>query len=180
MSRRIETLPPALEAIDDIVRIVGERRPVFFLDYDGTLTPIVERPEDAHLDPRVRDVLADLARRHPTAVVSGRDLDDLRGRVGLETLYYAGSHGFRLAGPGGWRAEHPRAPEFRTALDRAGGRLEALLAGVPGAQVERKRYAISVHVRRVLEGEAPRVRSAVKEVEVSEPKLRLTEGRKIL
>lgn len=56
----------------------GGRQLALFLDYDGTLTPIVERPEAAVLGEDMRAVLRRLAARHPVAIVSGRDLAEVR------------------------------------------------------------------------------------------------------
>ncbi len=80
-----------------------------FLDYDGTLSPIVDRPELAELDDATRAVVARLAGRCPVAVVSGRDRRDVEARVGLSTVAYAGSHGFDIALPDGGAREQARA-----------------------------------------------------------------------
>ena len=72
-------IPSALEHVQKIARS-GERLAVF-LDYDGTLTPIVSHPENAWLPDSMRETLRSLASRVPVAILSGRDLDDVRGRV---------------------------------------------------------------------------------------------------
>src|SRR3970040_492330 len=77
-----------------------------FLDFDGTLAPIVDRPELAGIDPPTRNAVERLARRCTVAVVSGRDVDDVRARDGIKGIYYAGSHGFDIVGPGGLHQEH--------------------------------------------------------------------------
>ena len=103
--QRLETmLPSALDLIDEIIAISGGKRPSF-LDYDGTLTPIVSHPEDAWLSDSMRQTLRSLAARVPVAILSGRDLDDVRGRVLVDGIVYAGSHGFDIAGAGGLRRE---------------------------------------------------------------------------
>jgi alpha,alpha-trehalase len=91
-------LPSALQRINDIYGRLAGRTLAVFLDYDGTLTPIVRRPEDAELSKNMRQIIGKLAAHCPVAIVSGRDLKDVRERVGLEQLYYAGSHGFDIAG----------------------------------------------------------------------------------
>ncbi|MGH8721137.1 MAG: trehalose-phosphatase, partial [Burkholderiales bacterium] len=105
---------------DSILRAAAGRRLAVFLDYDGTLTPIVERPEDAVLAAQTRAVLRALGQRHAVAIVSGRDLADVRARVGLEGLHYAGSHGFDIAGPRGSHAHEAAlgaAPHLAAAAD---------------------------------------------------------------
>ncbi|MGH7465568.1 MAG: trehalose-phosphatase, partial [Longimicrobiales bacterium] len=71
------------------------------LDFDGTLAPIVPHPQEAALLPASRAALDALALRTDThiALVSGRSLADLRRRVVLERVYYAGNHGLEIEGP---------------------------------------------------------------------------------
>ena len=120
------------------------------LDYDGTLTPIVARPQDAHLEPRVREALQTLCGRVgvSVAIVSGRRLSDVRERVGLPQLIYAGNHGLEVSGPGFVFVE-PTAMELRQALESVCEELTARLAGVTGAWVENKELTATVHFRSV-------------------------------
>jgi trehalose 6-phosphate phosphatase len=173
-------LPAALQHIDDIVQSAENKRVVIFLDYDGTLTPIVARPEDAHLPDTMRDVLAALARTYTVAIVSGRDLADVRQRVHLETLYYAGSHGFEIAGPGDVHALYGPAHAFLTDLDRAESALRERFDGLPGAQVERKHFTIAVHFRRVHEEDLDKVMAMVHTIPKPYPTLRQTSGKKVI
>lgn len=177
--RPIEALPSALDRLDAIARRCREGELVVFLDYDGTLAPIAERPADAVLPPETRRLLAGLAARRRVAIVSGRDLDDLRGLVGLDDVYYAGSHGFRLAGPGGWSRELADARKCLPELDRAEERLRGELAELPGVEIERKRYAVAVHVRRAPEEAVPEVRRALEAVCDGQSGLRIEKGRKV-
>ena len=71
-------------------------------DYDGTLTPIVSRPEEAILSPEVREKVSALS-KSPTfsvGIISGRSLSEIRALVGIEGIYYAGNHGLEIEGPG--------------------------------------------------------------------------------
>jgi alpha,alpha-trehalase len=177
--RPLRELPSALGHADAIVAAAGDRRLAVFLDYDGTLSPIVDRPEEASLPEATRAVMARLARRLPVAVVSGRDLDDLRGRVDVPGLTFAGSHGFRVGLPDGRVVDHEEARAAWPALERAATRLAEALADCPGVQVERKRFAVAVHHRRAPAGVEPQVRRAASQVADAEEGLRMTEGRKI-
>src|SRR6516225_7887778 len=129
-------IPSALEHVQKIARS-GERLAVF-LDYDGTLTPIVSHPENAWLSDSMRQTLRELAERAPLAILSGRDLDDVRRRVGIDAIIYAGSHGFDIAGPRGLQRQ--MATEFLPDLDMTEKGLRDVLDGIPGALVERKRF----------------------------------------
>ena len=73
MARQIGDLPHALENGNELARRLAGRRPAVFLDYDGTLTPIVDRPEDAIISESMRDAIRGLAGRCPVVIVSGRD-----------------------------------------------------------------------------------------------------------
>ena len=153
------TRPRALEHVDEIARRLGAG--LVSLDYDGTLTPIVSRPEAADLSPRARAVLRRVSRRRPVAVVSGRDLRDVQRRVGLARLAYAGSHGWEIAGPGGLEHVHPAGLAALPLLDAAERELAAAVAGIDGAQVERKRFSIAVHTRNVARDRVPEIQAAV-------------------
>ena len=90
--------------------LAGGGRLLLLSDYDGTLTPIVDQPDQAWLADATRDDLRALARSPNIhlAFVSGRDLADLRGRVGVADAIYAGCHGLEIEGPG-LRFRHPEA-----------------------------------------------------------------------
>ena len=101
MARQIGDLPHALEDGDQLVRHLDGRRPAVFLDYDGTLTPIVDRPEDAIISDSMREAVRRLARRCPVCVVSGRDRRVVQELMGVDDLIVAGSHGFDIWSPTG-------------------------------------------------------------------------------
>ncbi|MBD3236346.1 MAG: trehalose-phosphatase [Candidatus Eisenbacteria bacterium] len=168
----------ALAHLEEIVaRLDG--RAVAALDYDGTLTPIVSRPEDAHLDTATREVLGRLAARLPVVVISGRDLADVRERVALDGIHYAGSHGFEIVGPDGGRFEQPEALEILPRLDAVERRLREACADLEGVQVERKRFSVAVHVRRADEGTTERAAGLVRDVGDEESRLRLSHGHEV-
>ena len=162
--RSAADLPSALARIEAVRALAAGRRPAFFLDYDGTLTPIVERPDLAVLAPAMRAVLARLARRFTVAVVSGRGLDDVRALVDVPELIYAGSHGFEIAGPEGLSIQAERGTEYLPALDAMEAALRRRLAAIEGALVERKRFSIAVHYRLVAARDQPALERAVAEV----------------
>jgi alpha,alpha-trehalase len=172
-------LPNALDRAAEIRARLDGKRPAVFLDYDGTLTPIVDRPELAVLSEDMRAMVRGLAERCPVAIVSGRDRADVERLVGLDGLVYAGSHGFDIAGPVGLRKEHERAAAFLPALDRAEERLRREVAGIDGALVERKKFAIAVHYRLVADDQVARVESAVAAIAAEITDLRRTAAKKV-
>lgn len=154
--------------------------PLVLLDYDGTLTPIVERPEQAVLAPATRQVLVDLAAACPVAVVSGRDLTVLRELVDLPGLWYAGSHGFDILGPQGERYAPAALDDYRPELERLGAELEQGVGQVPGVLLERKRYSIAVHTRLVAEDRRPPVEAQLQALRRRYPKLKTTLGKRVV
>jgi len=168
-------IPSALEHVQKIARS-GDRLAVF-LDYDGTLTPIVSHPEDAWLSESMREALRSLAARVPLAILSGRDLDDVRGRVLVDGIVYAGSHGFDIAGAGGLRRELGAA--YLPMLDAAETELREALDEIPGAQLERKHFSVAAHYRNVDENDAFRIARAVDAVGARHRELRRIDGKKV-
>lgn len=175
----VRDLPSALEHQHAICETFGHHPPALFLDYDGTLTPIVARPEDARLSNEVRDILASLAARCAAFVVSGRDRSVVQQLVGLEALGYVGCHGFDIAGPAGSAVRHEVATERLPVIEAAARALGARLAGVPGAIVERKRFTVAVHVRLVAPDWRGHVEDIVREVSAELPGLRLERGKAV-
>jgi alpha,alpha-trehalase len=118
-----------------------------FTDFDGTLVRITQQPDQARLGARVKSLLAELARRGVViGVVSGRRLEDLRERVGLDGIWYVGVHGFFLLTPGNRAITLPNRRE-RGIIARAERALARRLSGVPGVVLEPKRATLAVHYR---------------------------------
>ena len=168
-------IPSALKHVQEIAR--RSDHPAIFLDYDGTLTPIVSHPENALLSDSMRQALQALILQAPVAILSGRDLDDVRQRVNIGAIVYAGSHGFDIAGPRGLRKE--MATEFLPKLDMIEKELGKQLAGIAGARVERKRFSIAAHYRNVDESDVAKVERAVSEVAARHRELRKMDGKKV-
>ena len=143
-----------------VQRCVAHECCALFLDYDGTLTPIVEDPNAAHLSPAMRHALTTLV-HHPhycVSIVSGRAMADLRMRVGGKGLYLAGNHGLEIEGPG-ISYEHPEVGRLRPALTALAQAIEGDLEAIPGAWIEDKGLTLSVHFRRVSAARVPEVRT---------------------
>ncbi len=172
-------LPSALKHFQEIGALLAGKRPAVFLDYDGTLTPIVPQPEDALLSANTRKVIEALAARCAVAVISGRGLADLRALVRIEGLTYAGSHGFEIAGPAGMQLQHEVGSGFLPLLDLVQDEVGPLLAVVPGARLERKKLSVAVHYRNVQPGAEAAVKSIVDGVLSRHRELRVSPGKKV-
>ena len=175
-----EDLPHAIQKLDEIRQKIGNDQVVFFFDYDGTLAPIVKNPKDAILPDKVKNILQQIGKDFLVAVVSGRDRADVKEKVGLENVYYAGSHGFDISGPNNMDMQYEGGQQAIPALNEAEKNLKLKLEGVEGSRVERKKYAIAVHYRNVAESEVPLVKSAVYEELNRQDNLKKGEGKMIL
>ncbi len=178
-TNRISELPSALDRSDEVRERMDDRPLALFLDFDGTLSPIVAHPGDAQLADGNRERLEQLARRMTVAIVSGRDLRDVEERVGIGDCYYAGSHGFELSGPQGWHRTHEAGERFLPELDRVEQELRYELNSVEGVVVERKRFAIAVHDRQASDDDLDRIHQVVQDAADRHRKLRLTGGKRI-
>ncbi len=170
--------PNALDALPDFARRLGTMRLVVFLDYDGTLTPIVDRPELAVLSDHMRATLTTLGRHCPTAIISGRSLDDVKALVGIEELFYTGNHGFELEVPGS-RARQHRGGEHLATIARAARSLEPLIAPIDGAFIENKQYSLSVHYRLAPADRVAEIKAFVDEAVAELPLLRTHQGKMV-
>jgi trehalose 6-phosphate phosphatase len=132
-------------------RVNGANHLLVGLDYDGTLTPIVPDPADAHLAPAARELIKAVAALPNTsvAIISGRSLQDVRARVGVDGLFYAGNHGLEIVGPG-LRFLEPTSAQLETTFHDLAIALRDALATVPGVIVENKSLSVSVHFRKVV------------------------------
>lgn len=117
-------------------------------DFDGTLAPIVDRPEAAVLPDTTRRWLGLLASNPDVdvGIISGRSLGDLRAKVGIERVTYAGNHGLEIVGPT-VTFVHPAAEEMRPVLSRLRRELSEAMKRFSGVLVEDKGLTLSIHYR---------------------------------
>lgn len=123
------------------------RAALVVVDFDGTLAPIVARPEDARPAEDALRVLSSLASRlGGVAILSGRPVADVVSLAGLEAgsaVRVIGHYGLQL-----WRAGAVESPPPVPAVAAARSRLPELLADLdPGISVEDKVHSVAVHTR---------------------------------
>uniref|UniRef100_A0A0D9VJ54 Trehalose 6-phosphate phosphatase n=1 Tax=Leersia perrieri TaxID=77586 RepID=A0A0D9VJ54_9ORYZ len=134
--------PSALASFKKIVANAQGKKIAVFLDYDGTLSPIVDDPDKAVMSPVMRAAVRNVAKYFPTAIVSGRSRNKVFEFVKLKELYYAGSHGMDIMASSA-NYEH-NAEKVTKSLLQA-------VSGVDGATVENNKFCVSVHYRNVAE-----------------------------
>ena len=172
--------PNALVHFEDIGRMAKARHTALFFDYDGTLTPIVARPDLAVMSEEMRNALRDSSLFCTVSIISGRARHDVQALVGLDNLYYAGSHGFDVSGPEGQRLHHKPGSEFIPDLTQAEHELRIELSGIDGALVEGKTYAVAAHYRLVAPKDRARFHSQFSRVAARHPELRVTRGKMVM
>ncbi|XP_058104571.1 trehalose-phosphate phosphatase A-like isoform X3 [Magnolia sinica] len=149
--------PSALSSFEQITNYAKGKRIALFLDYDGTLSPIVDNPERAFMSSAMRDAVKNVADYFPTAIISGRCRDK-----GKEV---------KLFQP---------ASEFLPMIDEVFRSLVENTKGIEGAKVENNKFCASVHYRLVDEKYWPTIAQRVHDILKDYPRLRLTHGRKVL
>jgi len=159
-----------------------------FLDYDGTLSPIVDDPDKAFMSSKMRRTVKKLAKCFPTAIVTGRCIDKVYNFVKLAELYYAGSHGMDIKGPAKGFSRHKRvkqsllyqpANDYLPMIDEVYRQLLEKTKSTPGAKVENHKFCASVHFRCVDEKKWSELVLQVRSVLKKFPTLQLTQGRKV-
>ncbi|UCG87121.1 MAG: trehalose-phosphatase [Gemmatimonadota bacterium] len=171
--------PSALQRWETISRGWEGKRVAVFLDYDGTLTPIVARPDLARISGAMKTMLRGLADVCPTIIVSGRGREDVSELVGLDNLYYAGSHGFDIAGPAGTTIRHEIGAEYRPVLEEVARDFEEQFSEIEGALIEDKKFSVAVHYRLVADENVPHMERAVDQAVARYPQLKKAHGKKV-
>ncbi|XP_062074053.1 probable trehalose-phosphate phosphatase F [Humulus lupulus] len=181
--------PSALKCFSQIVKQAENKRIAIFLDYDGTLSPIVDDPDRAVMSNSMRSAVKNVAKYFPTAIITGRSRDKVFELIGLTELYYAGSHGMDIMGPNCVKSNDKQgkevklfqpAKEFLSMIDEVFRTLVENTKGIEGAKVENHKFCASVHYRNVDETNWPFIAQCVHDILKDYPRLRLTHGRRVL
>lgn len=150
-----------------------------FLDFDGTLAPISKSPEQACLSAEIRELVARLAEKVPVAIVSGRGIEDVQQRVGIDNLIYAGNHGAEIRSRGKTLINH-QSQRDRRLLEELLERLRSALSSISGVIIEDKGVTGSVHYRLIdlkrLADFSARFSAVAREYEKT---FRITSGKKV-
>ncbi|KAK2653552.1 hypothetical protein Ddye_013408 [Dipteronia dyeriana] len=191
--------PSALTSFEQIINSAQGKRIALFLDYDGTLSPIVDNPDSAFMSDAMRAAVKKVAKYFPTAIISGRSRDKVYEFIGLKELYYAGSHGMDIMSPVRQSVsdDHQNdirstdkedkevnlfqpAREFLPMIDEVLKSLVENTKDIKGVKVENNKFVAAVHYRNVDEKYWQTVAQRVHDIMKLYPRLRLTHGRKVL
>ena len=175
--QRIRDIPSALQHFSSLAEALRGRRPFVFLDFDGTLAPIVEDPGSASAVPGITSVLGELVNHVPVAVLSGRERADVEARVDVAGVVYAGSHGLDIRGPG---VSHVVGEEAVPSLRRVAEMSRSLSDRFPGVHVEAKALGVAVHYRTLRSGSPVELEDRLSQIAREDPTLRMIRGKKVL
>ncbi|KAK0178316.1 hypothetical protein PV328_002276 [Microctonus aethiopoides] len=161
--------PVTMDDFDDYLsKYIGDdHKLALLLDYDGTLAPIATHPDLAILPLETKNVLQRLSNMSDVyiAIVSGRNVNNVKSMVGIDGITYAGNHGLEILHPDGSKFVHPMPAEFH---DKVGSLMQALqdqLCG-DGAWVENKGALLTFHYRETpIKGRDQMIKQAKKLIE---------------
>jgi trehalose-phosphatase len=165
-----------------VVRIREAKHILLLIDYDGTLTPIVEKPELANLSPEVKERLQELAKNPylTLGIISGRTLEDLQQRVDINDIIYAANHGLEIEGPG-ISFVNPAAKQATPLLHSLCQDISKAIAGIKGARIDNKGLTLSLHYRLVDEsqlGELNKIFRHIVKTPLASGQIRITPSKK--
>jgi len=155
-----------------------------FLDYDGTLTPIAQSPDKAIIPREAMETLRALSKNPncKVAIISGRALKDIKNKIGLERMIYAGNHGMEIDGPK-IKFKIPVSMGYMTILKKIKAILKKKLSKIKGAIIEDKGLTLSVHYRLVDAKDAWLVKTIFHETlayYIVSDKIKIRPGKKVL
>lgn len=138
---------------------------ILMLDFDGTLTPIVNSPNQIKLSKAMKNLLINLSKKEGfyLAILSGRQLEDLKERVNLQNVIYAGNHG--LEGEiFGKKYLFPVPGKVLRALGKIKKQLEPIASQFQGAFIEDKDLTLSFHYRLANPQQIPEIKLLINQI----------------
>lgn len=156
---------------------------LLLLDYDGTLTPIVENPKKAVISEETKELLQKLSGRsnYALGIISGRSLEDIKNTVGIKGIIYAGNHGLEIEGPK-IKFKSRVSPRSKLVIGDTAEELSRRLSGIKGVLIEDKGLTLSIHYRLVDKKDMPafeRIFSEVSNHYAARGKIKINSGKKV-
>ena len=161
-------------------KILGKKFLFMGLDYDGTLTPLVNHPDHALLPQDTKSLLADLCDL-PNAfvcIISGRSCQDVKKKVGIKRIIYAGNHGMQIRGRG-LSFSVKNSKRYTEEINKICRNLTQRLKRIKGVWVENKGLTASIHYRLAESEDVQKGKQIVFTIMKSFKDLKLREGKKV-
>lgn len=177
-----------MQYLFDVWRVLEKKlqtkKPILLcLDFDGTIVPIKPRPQDAILTSNRRLILRKISRCKPLTlgVISGRALRDIREKIKIKGLIYAGNHGLEIA----YQNQvfiYPRAKKYVPVISKIGRELTKALKAYPETTLEKKGLSLSLHYRLLKQERVARLKKTFLQIlkpYLAAQKIKLTSGKKV-
>ncbi|KAK9063157.1 hypothetical protein SSX86_017027 [Deinandra increscens subsp. villosa] len=191
--------PSALSSFSRMINEAKGKQIVVFLDYDGTLSPIVSDPDSAFMSDQMRAAVRDVSSCFPTAIISGRSRQKVYEFIKLEGLYYSGSHGMDTIGPalktnsydkgyqqrsfdneGNELMVFQPAQDFLPAIKKILTEVTKRTQNIPGVAIEDNKFCVSVHYRHVKDEDYGRLEKEVKSMLANYADFHMTNGKMVM
>ncbi|MEK7128569.1 MAG: trehalose-phosphatase [Patescibacteria group bacterium] len=133
---------PKLPEIED--KIKSQKYMALLLDFDGTISPIVKKPESACLPEKTRNILKKINEIFPVVIVTGRPLNVIKKKIGVRQFLYAASHGWERNF--GVKFRKKIVPKFvLKKLNQFRKIVEKIKEYYPSLIIEKKPYSVTFH-----------------------------------
>ena len=175
-----DKIPLFWKKIEELAVVFHRKKPIFFFDFDGTLSPIVAHPEDAELPASTKKLLSKLAESSRLTIISGRDMKDVKNRTDLKKITYAGSHGFEIDKGDDVGFSVPEGAQLKKDITRVTSLLRKKLNDFSKVEIEQKKYAVAVHYRNVPKKNWEGLKEAVNEVVDLFSSLKISKGKRVM
>lgn len=161
-------------------QFIDGKEMALFLDFDGTLSEIVPDHKDAEMVEEIRPVLTRIAESIKVAIISGRDRKDVKTRVGIDGLFYAGCHGYDISGPGCFHFQIEEAEAAKEEMLEALKQIESHASNYPGLSVEPKKYFTAIHFRNVHPSLHQRLKNEINDLVKKFEKIEVRKGKMVV
>lgn len=174
-----QRLPSAKECFDLLSSQFRQQHLALFLDFDGTLTPIVAKPEQAKLSKENHRLLKALCLYCPTGIITGRELSDIKNKISIPEIFYAANHGLEISAPLPFDFSLEKTNELTDHVKVMHEGLVKALASIPGCLIENKRLTLSIHYRLVDKKRLADIKKQIFKVLHENPLFAIKQGKKV-
>lgn len=168
-----------------IAQKISEAPHVFFLfDYDGSLTPLMPKPELAKMKESTRKFLDNISKipKFSVGIITGRKISEIRSIVQLDHIIYAGNHGLELEGPD-FKYVHAKTKEFKRILHEVSAEIRPLAKNFPQTFLEDKEFTLTYHYRLLSNARVPDLIKEFSKIVapwVADKKIKILEAKKAI
>lgn len=151
--------------LNSLLKKILNKDPVLLLlDFDGTISSIVNDPKDAFLTKDFKRILKELTLKPlHLGIVTGRSLQDIKKRIKLKNIIYAGDHGFEIKSKG-FSFKYPLALDYKKTIQEIRQKIKSHILPIHGVILQQKKYSTSIHYRMVSSPDLSSLKHKVKSI----------------